>query len=73
MMTTKYRTDLKACSCPGFWWRRSCKHIIAYREAVSLVMAQNAVNVTWDTAKGAGGAVRGCEGLSEECGIDRER
>ena len=31
------------------------------REAVALVMAQNAVNVTWDTAKGAGGAVRASE------------
>ena len=28
------------------------------REAVALVMAQNAVNVTWDTAKGASVAVR---------------
>ena len=61
MMTTKYRTDLKACSCPGYWYRRTCKHIIAYREAVSLVLAQNEANVTWDTAKGAGVAVRAAQ------------
>ena len=48
MATLKYRTDLKACSCPGYWYRRTCKHIIAYREAVSLVMAQNAVNRMWN-------------------------
>ena len=56
---TKYRTDAMACSCKGFWYRRTCKHIIAYRDAQALVEAQDAVNVTWDTAKGAGGAVRG--------------
>ena len=61
MMTTKYRTDLKACSCPGYWYRRACKHITAYREAVSLVLAQNAANVTWDTRRGGNVAVRASE------------
>ena len=45
MTTPKYRTTTQACSCPGFWYRRTCRHIIAYREAVALVEAQNAVNV----------------------------
>ena len=61
MTTPKYRTDTRACSCLGFWYRRSCKHIIAYRDAQALVAAQDAVNVTWDTAKGASVAVRGCQ------------
>ena len=61
MTTPRYRTDAQACSCPGFWFRRTCKHYRAYREAVALVMAQNAVNVTWDTAKGASVAVRASE------------
>ena len=46
--TPKYRTDAQACSCPGFWYRRTCRHYRAYRDAVSLVEAQDAVNVTWD-------------------------
>ena len=37
MIAPRYRTDAMACSCKGFWFRRSCKHIIAYREAVALV------------------------------------
>ena len=45
------RTDLKACSCTGYWYRRTCRHIIAYREAVALVQAQDAVNKAWDTAR----------------------
>ena len=49
--TPKYRTDARACSCLGYWWRRSCRHYRAYGEAVALVAAQNAVNVTWDTAR----------------------
>ena len=44
MTTPKHRTDAQACSCPGYWWRRSCRHIIAYREAVSLVLAQEVFN-----------------------------
>ena len=44
---TKYRTDLKTCSCPGYWYRRRCRHIIAYREAVALVLAQDAVNKSY--------------------------
>ena len=43
-MMPKYRTDLTACSCPGYWWRRTCKHFRAYREAVDLVLAQDAFN-----------------------------
>ena len=49
----KYRTDSQACSCPGYWYRRTCKHFRAYREALALVLAQNAANVTWDTARQA--------------------
>ena len=44
---TLYRTDTRACSCLGFWYRRSCKHYRAYREAVALVLAQDAVNKAW--------------------------
>ena len=63
-MTPKYRTDARACSCPGFWYRRRCRHIIAYREAVALVQAQDVFNLTWDTAKGSNVAVRGSQGDS---------
>ena len=62
MTTPKYRTDARACSCPGFWFRKTCRHYRAYRDAVALVVAQDAVNVTWDTARGASGAVRGTQG-----------
>ena len=47
MIAPRYRTDAQACSCPGFWYRRTCRHIIAYREAVALVLAQDAVNKAW--------------------------
>ena len=47
MAAPKYRTDSLACSCPGFWFRRTCKHYRAYREAVALVVAQDAVNTAW--------------------------
>ena len=40
----KYRTDSQACSCPGYWYRRTCRHYRAYAEAVALVLAQDAVN-----------------------------
>ena len=63
MTTPKYRTDSRACSCPGYWYRRTCRHYRAYREAVALVVAQNAANVTWDTARGGNGAYR--EGFCE--------
>ena len=46
MTTPKYRTDLIACSCPGYWYRRTCRHYRAYAEAVALVLAQDAVNLT---------------------------
>ena len=39
----------------------TCRHYRAYREAVSLVKAQNAVNVTWDTRRGGNVAVRASE------------
>ena len=65
MTTPKYRTDSQACSCPGYWYRRTCKHYRAYREAVALVLAQNAVNVTWDTAQGGSGAVRGSQRVTD--------
>ena len=54
MTTPKYRTTTQAYSCLGFWYRRSCRHIIAYREAVALVLAQDAVNVTCGTRHRAG-------------------
>ena len=47
-----------ACSCPGYWYRRTCKHYRAYRDAVVLVEAQNAVNLAWDTGRGGNVAVR---------------
>ena len=52
------RTDLKTCSCSGFWYKRTCRHIIAYREAVALVQAQDAVNLAWDTGGGGNVDVR---------------
>ena len=47
MIAPKYRTDARACSCPGFWYRRTCRHYRAYREAVALVHAQDVVNKAW--------------------------
>ena len=77
MTAPKYRTDSQACSCPGFWYRRTCKHYRAYREAMTLVEAQDAVNVTWwDTARGASGAVRGSQGsvaTTDTCNVCRCR
>ena len=64
MTTPRYRTDALACSCPGFWYRRSCKHFRAYGEAVALVLAQDAVNLTWDTAQGGSTAVCGSHGVN---------
>ena len=58
MIAPKYRTDARACSCPGFWYRRTCKPYRAYREAVSLLETQNAVNLAWDTRRGGNVAVR---------------
>ena len=43
-MAPKYLTTTQACSCPGYWYRRTCKHFRAYRAAVALVLAQDAVN-----------------------------
>ena len=40
----KYLTTTQACSCLGFWFRRTCKRYRAYGEAVALVLAQDAVN-----------------------------
>ena len=57
----KYRTDSQACSCPGYWYRRTCKHFRAYREAVALVLAQDSANLAWEHGKGW---KRGCAGLS---------
>ena len=54
----KYRTDDLACSCLGFWYRRTCNHYRAYREAVALVATQDAVNLAWDTRRGGNVAVR---------------
>ena len=65
MIAPKYRTDARACSCPGFWYRRTCRHYRAYREAVALVAAQNSANVTWDTARGGNGAVRGSQCVTD--------
>ena len=52
MMTPKYRTDLKACSCLGYWYRRTCRHHRAYREAVALVLAQEALNMALGHGQG---------------------
>ena len=54
----KYRTTTQACSCLGYWYRRDCRHFRAYRDAVALVEAQNAVNLAWDTRRGGNVAVR---------------
>ena len=59
MTQPKYRTDARACSCPGYWYRRTCKPYRAYGEAMALVLAQDVFNVAWDTARGGNGAVRG--------------
>ena len=59
MDAPKYRTDSQACSCPGFWFRHTCKHYRAYAEAVALVLAQDAANLAWETERVGGGAVRG--------------
>ena len=61
MTTPKYRTDSLACSCPGFWFRRTCKHYRAYREAMALVVAQDAANTAWDTRRGGNVAVRAAQ------------
>ena len=58
MTTPKYRTDAQACSCPGYWWRKTCRHYRAYREAVLLVQAQDAANTVWDTRRGGNVVVR---------------
>ena len=42
--TPKYRTTAAACSCPGFWWRRTCRHWVAYLEARELVEQQDKYN-----------------------------
>ena len=55
---------LRSCSCPGYWYRRTCKHFRAYREAVALVLAQDSANLAWDTARGGNGAVRGSHGVN---------
>ena len=43
MDAPKYRTDARACSCPGYWYRRTCKHYRAYREAVALAATESYV------------------------------
>ena len=52
------RADDLAWSCLGFRYRRTCKHYRAYREAVALVAALDAVNLAWDTRRGGNVAVR---------------
>ena len=63
MIAPKYRTDAQACSCPGYWYRRTCRHYRAYRDAVSLVQAQDVFNQAWspivDRLSGMGRWVRG--------------
>ena len=56
MTTPKYRTDAQACSCPGYWYRNTCRHWRAYRDAVALVVAQDAANAAWDTGETTMGA-----------------
>ena len=36
--------DQGLCSCPGYWYRRTCKHYRTYGEAVALVVAQDDYN-----------------------------
>ena len=60
-MMAKYRTDLAACSCPGYWFRKDCKHHRAYREAIALVKDQDVFNMTWETGRGGNAAVRGSQ------------
>ena len=48
----KYRTTARACSCPGYWYRKTCRHIVAYRGAVALVVAQDAVNASLGHRRG---------------------
>ena len=57
--TPKYRTDTQACSCLGFWYRRTCKHFRAYGEAVALIEAQEAVSEAFSPI----GASLPCVGL----------
>ena len=63
MTTPKDRTDSQACSCPGYWYRRDCRHWRAYCDAVSLLVAQEVFNGAWETARGGNGAVRGSKSL----------
>ena len=63
----KYRTDTQACSCPGYWYRRTCKHYRAYGEAVSLVVAQDAAKTAWSPIH----AMFACIGVSPVVGIGR--
>ena len=43
---------------------RTCKHYRAYREAVALVLAQDAVNKAWGAPAGGNVAVRGSHGVN---------
>ena len=49
MIAPKYLTTTQACSCPGYWYRRTCRHYRAYREAVALVLAQDSFNSSRST------------------------
>ena len=49
MTTPKYRTDAKACSCPGYWYRRTCNHYRAYGEAMALVVEQDKANAAFSS------------------------
>ena len=51
MTTPKYRTDAKACSCPGYWYRRTCRHYRAYGEAMALVVEQDKANAAFSSPK----------------------
>ena len=67
MTTPKYRTDSQACSCPGYWYRRDCKHYRAYGEAVALVQVQDAANTAWSPIH----AMFACIGVSPVVGLGR--
>ena len=70
----KYRTTARACSCPGFWYRKTCRHYRAYRDAVALVVAQDrGEHWAWDTAKGRSlcGAQKGCLGMGKSTRLHR--
>ena len=44
------------------WPESGGSRVSGYRDAVALVQAQDAINASWDTARGASGAVPASQG-----------